>query len=112
MNMKIKTLLILTGHTKGLGHAILDRFLSMESVQVVALSRTSLDLDHHHIFQLHVLNFPDEIHEKNQSGGNCSGKIPVRIVRAKQDRNICNQQILDCFECKTQRVRHRYSSAQ
>ena len=44
--MKIKTLLILTGHTKGLGHAILDRFLSMESVQVVALSRTSLDLDH------------------------------------------------------------------
>lgn len=43
--MKSKTLLILTGHTKGLGHAILDQFLSLETVMVVALSRSSLDLD-------------------------------------------------------------------
>jgi benzil reductase ((S)-benzoin forming) len=37
-----KSLLILTGHTKGLGKALLDRFFSVEHMQVVAVSRTGL----------------------------------------------------------------------
>lgn len=41
-----KSLLILTGHSKGLGRAILDRFLFLENYQVLALSRTQLDLQH------------------------------------------------------------------
>ncbi|MFN3758998.1 MAG: SDR family NAD(P)-dependent oxidoreductase [Algoriphagus aquaeductus] len=50
----MRTLLILTGHTKGLGHAILDVFLSLESVQVVALSRTSLDLAHSNLKEIQL----------------------------------------------------------
>lgn len=37
-----QSLLILTGHTKGLGKALLDRFSSVENMQVVAVSRTGL----------------------------------------------------------------------
>ncbi|SEG01199.1 SDR family NAD(P)-dependent oxidoreductase [Algoriphagus boritolerans] len=40
----MKYLLILTGHTKGLGKAILDRFLSLKDIQIVTISRTSLEL--------------------------------------------------------------------
>ena len=50
--MKSKTILILTGHTKGLGHAILAKFLSHESVKVVALSRSSLELDHTNLTEI------------------------------------------------------------
>jgi benzil reductase ((S)-benzoin forming) len=39
----MKTLLILTGHTKGLGNAILDKFLCLDKIQVVAISRSWLD---------------------------------------------------------------------
>lgn len=42
----MKSLLILTGHTKGLGKAILDKFLLLEDFQVVAISRTGLDSSH------------------------------------------------------------------
>jgi benzil reductase ((S)-benzoin forming) len=42
----MKTLLILTGHTKGLGYAILEKFLSEEGVSIVAISRSALELDH------------------------------------------------------------------
>jgi benzil reductase ((S)-benzoin forming) len=48
----MKTLLILTGHTKGLGHAVLDKFLSLKEVQILALSRTSLEMDHHSITEI------------------------------------------------------------
>ena len=37
-----ESLLILTGHSKGLGTAILSRFLRERSMQVIAISRTSL----------------------------------------------------------------------
>ncbi len=37
------SLLILTGHSKGLGKAILDKFLALENFQVVAISRTGLE---------------------------------------------------------------------
>jgi benzil reductase ((S)-benzoin forming) len=40
--MNHKTLLILTGHTKGLGQAILEKFLSSEGVEIIAISRTTL----------------------------------------------------------------------
>lgn len=39
----MKTLLILTGHTKGLGHAILDKFLSDEGTEIIAISRKTLE---------------------------------------------------------------------
>ncbi len=39
-----KTLLILTGHSKGLGRSILDRFLDAEEIEVIAISRTVLGL--------------------------------------------------------------------
>lgn len=42
----MKKLLILTGHTRGLGHAILDSFLRLDDIQIVALSRTSLEIHH------------------------------------------------------------------
>lgn len=42
--MKKSSLLILTGHTRGLGKALLDRFFSEENMQIVAVSRTGLGL--------------------------------------------------------------------
>lgn len=48
------TLLILTGHTKGLGKAILDRFLSLKSIQIVAVSRTSLELSDDRLTEIHM----------------------------------------------------------
>ncbi|WP_297335482.1 SDR family NAD(P)-dependent oxidoreductase [Algoriphagus sp.] len=41
-----KTLLILTGHSKGLGRAILDYYLKIDRTQVLAISRSSIQLDH------------------------------------------------------------------
>lgn len=41
----MKTLLILTGHSQGLGYAILDQFLQMKEVQVVAISRSTLGIE-------------------------------------------------------------------
>ncbi len=42
----MKTLLFLTGHTKGLGSAILEKFLSEEGVSIMAISRSTLGIDH------------------------------------------------------------------
>lgn len=39
-----KSLLILTGHSKGLGRAILDTYLEKDEFEVIAVSRTKLDL--------------------------------------------------------------------
>lgn len=46
-----KTLLILTGHSKGLGRAILDHYLSMDQVDVIAISRTALSITHPRLTQ-------------------------------------------------------------
>ncbi|MBN3582754.1 SDR family NAD(P)-dependent oxidoreductase [Algoriphagus aestuarii] len=40
-----QSLLILTGHSQGLGRAILDYFLSQELFQIIAVSRTRIDLE-------------------------------------------------------------------
>ncbi|UZD24480.1 SDR family NAD(P)-dependent oxidoreductase [Algoriphagus halophytocola] len=40
-----KSLLILTGHSQGLGRAILDNYLAKENFQILAISRSKLDLD-------------------------------------------------------------------
>jgi benzil reductase ((S)-benzoin forming) len=40
-----KTLLILTGHSKGLGKAILEKFITEGDIEIVAVSRTSLGED-------------------------------------------------------------------
>jgi benzil reductase ((S)-benzoin forming) len=47
-----KSLVILTGHSKGLGRALLDKFLSEEYFQIVAVSRTILEVHHENFTQL------------------------------------------------------------
>lgn len=49
-----KSLLILTGHTKGLGNAILGRFLHLENTQVIAISRTGLEIQHPNLTEVHL----------------------------------------------------------
>ncbi|SHO65209.1 SDR family NAD(P)-dependent oxidoreductase [Algoriphagus zhangzhouensis] len=49
-----KTLLILTGHSKGLGRAILDQFLKKEGVEVLAISRTKLNIEASNLTQLPI----------------------------------------------------------
>ncbi|MEB2776976.1 SDR family NAD(P)-dependent oxidoreductase [Algoriphagus sp. D3-2-R+10] len=39
-----KSLLVLTGHSKGLGRAILDTYLEKEEFEIIAISRTKLEL--------------------------------------------------------------------
>ncbi|MBS4071697.1 SDR family NAD(P)-dependent oxidoreductase [Algoriphagus aquatilis] len=48
----MKTLLILTGHTKGLGHAILEKFCEFLDTHIVALSRGSLEINHPRITEV------------------------------------------------------------
>lgn len=48
----MKTLLILTGHTRGLGRAILDKFCELEEVQIIALSRGRLEVNHPKVTQV------------------------------------------------------------
>lgn len=48
----MKSLLILTGHTKGLGKAILDKFLSVENFRIVAVSRSTLDIQFEQLTQV------------------------------------------------------------
>jgi benzil reductase ((S)-benzoin forming) len=50
----MKSLLILTGHTKGLGKAVLDKFLSLENYQIVAISRTGLDSDNSRLTEIQM----------------------------------------------------------
>lgn len=50
----MKQLLILTGHTKGLGHAILESFLRLDDIQIVALSRTSLEIQHPSLTEISI----------------------------------------------------------
>jgi benzil reductase ((S)-benzoin forming) len=40
----MKTLLVLTGHSKGLGKAILEKFLKEEDVRILAISRSALKI--------------------------------------------------------------------
>ena len=42
----MKTLLILTGHSKGIGHALLAHFLGQDGMQIHAISRTKGQLSH------------------------------------------------------------------
>lgn len=47
-----QSLLIITGHSQGLGRAVLDLFLSKESFQVLAISRTKLELESPRLTQI------------------------------------------------------------
>lgn len=47
-----KSLLILTGHTKGLGKAILERFLYEGTFQILAISRTELALNDDRVLEI------------------------------------------------------------
>jgi benzil reductase ((S)-benzoin forming) len=62
-----KSLLILTGHSKGLGKALLKRFLSEGNYQVVAVSRTTVDIEHDNLTQVKVdLSDLDALEDKLQ----------------------------------------------
>lgn len=57
-----KSLLILTGHSKGLGKALLERYLSEGDFQIVAVSRTVLDIQHENLKQVQLdLSKPDTL---------------------------------------------------
>lgn len=47
-----KSLLIITGHSQGLGRAILDHYLGNHSFQIIAISRTKLDIDSPNLQQI------------------------------------------------------------
>ncbi|MBN3520295.1 SDR family NAD(P)-dependent oxidoreductase [Algoriphagus lutimaris] len=47
-----QSLLIITGHSHGLGRAILDHYLENQSFQIVAISRTKLDIDSPNLQQI------------------------------------------------------------
>ena len=54
----MKTLLILTGHTKGIGKAILDKYLSLDEIQVTAISRSWLKVKNPRVREC-VLDFSE-----------------------------------------------------
>lgn len=47
-----KSLLILTGHTQGIGKAILDHYLKKENLQILAISRRKLDIESENFIQI------------------------------------------------------------
>ncbi|SIN65794.1 SDR family NAD(P)-dependent oxidoreductase [Algoriphagus halophilus] len=47
-----KSLLIITGHSQGLGRAILDHYLGDQSFQIIAISRTKLEIDSPNLQQI------------------------------------------------------------
>lgn len=49
-----KSLIILTGHSKGLGRAILDVYLKKEEFEIIAISRTILGLDNPNLTELSI----------------------------------------------------------
>jgi benzil reductase ((S)-benzoin forming) len=48
----MKSLLILTGHSKGLGKALLERFLLERNFQIVAVSRSTSDIQNENLIQV------------------------------------------------------------
>ena len=48
----MKSLLILTGHSKGLGRAILDAYLQKEGFEIIAISRTKLGLNNPNLTEI------------------------------------------------------------
>lgn len=60
-----KSLLILTGHSKGLGKAILERFLLEDDFQIIAVSRSGLDIQDEKFTQISLdLSDLDELERK------------------------------------------------
>lgn len=47
-----KSLLILTGHSKGLGRAILDSYLQKDEFEIIAISRTKLGLENANLTEI------------------------------------------------------------
>lgn len=49
-----QSLIIITGHSQGLGRAVLDYYLEKDSYQIVAISRTQLDISSPNLTQLSI----------------------------------------------------------
>lgn len=49
-----KALLILTGHTQGIGKAILDHYLKNEQIQILAISRSKLEIESQNLTQIRL----------------------------------------------------------
>ncbi|GMQ27059.1 (S)-benzoin forming benzil reductase [Algoriphagus sp. oki45] len=75
----MKTLLILTGHSKGLGKAILDQFLNLRDHQIVAISRTPLEIHQENLLEI-SLDLSDL--------GALEAKIPGFFPKGTFDRHI------------------------
>ncbi|MFC5624421.1 SDR family NAD(P)-dependent oxidoreductase [Algoriphagus winogradskyi] len=106
----MKSLLILTGHSKGLGRAILDTYLQKEEFEIIAISRTKLGLNKPNLTEismdfgeLEVLEtelsnlFPSDEFEEiiliNNAGW--IGEIkPVGSLQVKHMRNSVNINLL------------------
>ena len=63
-----KSLLILTGHTQGIGKAILDHYLKKENLQILAISRSKLDIESENLTQI-SLDLGDLAVLENQLAG-------------------------------------------
>lgn len=115
----MKSLLILTGHTKGLGKAILDRFLSLGDIHIITISRTSLELSDDRLTEIQMdLNdlanlevklpslFPEKAFDKailiNNAGWigevKTVGKLHPKGIRQAMNLNLLAPMILtDAF---------------
>jgi len=63
-----KSLVVITGHSKGLGKALLEHYLSLESVEIIGISRSRLDVDSPNLKQI-SLDLSDLDVLKNELGG-------------------------------------------
>ncbi len=63
-----KSLLILTGHTQGIGKAILDHYLKKENLQILAISRSKLEIEVHNLTQIKLDLGDLEVLENHLSG--------------------------------------------
>jgi len=106
----MKTHLILTGHTKGLGHAILEKFLAEEGTEVIAISRSTLKIKPFQVDEI-VLDFSDldaletnlpKIFPKKSADRyiliNNAGRIgemkPVGKLNSKEIRGVLNLNLI------------------
>jgi len=63
-----KSLLILSGHSKGLGRAILDIYLKKDEFEIIAISRTKLELSNQNLIEISI-DFGDlDVLENSLSG--------------------------------------------
>lgn len=64
----MQSLLILTGHTQGIGKAILDHYLETDKIQILAISRSKLDIEFSNLTQISIDLSDLEVLENHLAG--------------------------------------------